>query len=181
MVGRVQELALIQGKIDAALSGSGQIVAITAEAGMGKSRLAAEVIRAARQSGLTGLAGECQSYGTTTSNLVWQGVWRGFFDLDPALSLAAQVAALEKQLEALDPTLLPRLPLLGAVLNLAIPDNDLTRSLDAKVRKSSLEDLLLRLLEARSRIEPLLLILEDCHWVDDLSRELIGFLGKGVA
>ena len=57
--------------------------------------------------------------------------------------------------------MLPRLPLLGAVLNLAIPDNDLTRSLEAKVRKSSLEGMLLRLLEARARIEPLLLVLED--------------------
>ena len=62
---------------------------------MGKSRLAAEVIRSARQSGLTCLAGECQSYGTTSSYLVWQGVWRGFFDLDPVLSLEAQVASLK--------------------------------------------------------------------------------------
>ncbi len=181
MVGRAEELALIQGKIDAARSGEGQIVAITAEAGMGKSRLAAEAIRAARESGLTDQAGECQSYGTTSSYLVWQGVWRGFFDLDPAHSLEAQVASLETQLAQLDPALLPRLPLLGVVLNLAIPDNDLTRSLDAKVRKSSLEDLLLRLLEARTRIEPLMLVLEDCHWLDDLSRELIAVIGRGAA
>ena len=181
MVGRAGELALIQGKVDAVRSGSGQIVAVTAEAGMGKSRLAAEVIRSARQSGLTCLAGECQSYGTTSSYLVWQGVWRGFFDLDPALSLEDQVAVLEARIEQLDPSLLSRLPLLGAVLNLPIPENDLTRSLDAEVRKSSLEDLLLRLLQRRALLEPLLLVLEDCHWLDDLSRELIAFLGRGLA
>ena len=49
MVGRRAELATIGGRIDAARAGRGQIVGIVAEAGMGKSRLAAEVLRLALQ------------------------------------------------------------------------------------------------------------------------------------
>ncbi|MCP5098570.1 MAG: tetratricopeptide repeat protein [Chloroflexi bacterium] len=181
MVGRLHELDIVRERITAVFQNHGHIIGVTGEAGMGKSRFVAEAIQIAQEQGLTVLGGECESYGTTTSYLVWRGVWRGFFGLDSALSLEAQVAMLEAQLQQLDSALLPRLPLLGAVLNLAIPENDLTRSLDAKVRKSSLEEMLTRCLYARANTQPLLLVLEDCHWLDDLSRDLIGAIGKMMA
>src|SRR5688572_28748544 len=181
MVGRAAELALIEQKLDLALHGHGQIVGITAEAGMGKSRLMAEVIRMARGRNVLGHGGECQSFGTSTSYLVWQNIWRGFFDLDPAWSMAAQVESLERQLSKIDPSLLPRLPLLGAVLNLQIPDNELTGSFDAKLRKESLESLLIDCLRKRTRTLPLLLILEDCHWNDPLSHDLLEVVGRTIA
>jgi predicted ATPase len=181
MVGRTAELALIGDKLAQALSGHGQIVGVTAEAGMGKSRLAAEVIALARDRGLTGLGGECTSHGTTTAYLVWQNVWRGFFGLSPSLSIEAQIAGLTEAVRHSDPALLPRLPLLGSVLNLPIPDNDLTASLDAGVRKQSLESLLVALLRTRAASTPLLIVLEDLHWVDALSADLILAIGRSVA
>jgi len=181
MVGRQAELALAGQKLEQARQGKGQIVGITAEAGMGKSRLAAEVIRRALEQGLVGYGGECQSYGTTTSYLVWRSIWRGIYGLDPTAPPAEQVRDLEARLRAIDPRLLPRLPLLGAVLSLSIPDNDLTRSLEAKVRKSSLEALLVDCLRAKAGDHPLLLVLEDCHWLDPLSGDLIEAIGRGTA
>ena len=67
MVGREAELALIKEKLALVLEGRGQIVGITGEAGVGKSRLVAELIRAASDRQLTGYASECESYGTNTS------------------------------------------------------------------------------------------------------------------
>ena len=52
MVGRRQELQIINDRLDLALQGKGQVIGIVADAGMGKSRLVAEVIRSARQKGL---------------------------------------------------------------------------------------------------------------------------------
>jgi predicted ATPase len=181
MVGRAAELALIEEKVEAALRGNGQIVGITAEAGMGKSRLIAEVIRLARERSILGFGGECQSYGTSTSYLVWQGIWRGFFNLDPAWSTAEQIGALERELSGIDPSLLARLPLLGAVLNLQIPDNELTASFDAKLRKESLEALLVDCIRKRAHTVPLLLVLEDCHWLDPLSHDLLEVIGRASA
>ena len=180
MIGRKAELAHFAQKVDATLRGRGQIVGITGEAGMGKSRLAAEAIKVALAQGLHGLAGECQSYGTTTSYLPWHNVWRGFFDLDGNGTVEAQIEQLRDALAKLDTALLPRLPLLGNVLNLPIPDNDLTASLDAKNRKSALEGMLTTCLRLRAQATPLLLVLEDCHWLDDLSRDLIGVLGRAI-
>jgi Predicted ATPase len=180
MVGRSAELALIEQKLHMVLKGHGQIVGITAEAGMGKSRLMAEVIRLARGRSVLGYGGECQSYGTSTSYLVWQNIWRGFFNLDPNGSTADQIESLEAQLTQIDPSLLPRLPLLGAVLNLQIPDNELTSSFDAKLRKESLESLLVDCLRKQARVMPLLLVLEDCHWLDPLSHDLLEVIGRAI-
>ena len=180
MVGRAAELALIEGKLNRALQGHGQIVGITAEAGMGKSRLMAEVIRLTRERNVLGYGGECQSYGTTASYLVWQNIWRGFFDLDPTSSLAEQIESLEHQLSEISPALLPRLPLLGAALNLPIPDNELTNSFDAKLRKESLESLLVDCFRKRARSMPLLVVLEDCHWLDPLSHDLLEVIGRAI-
>lgn len=181
MVGRAAELKLIEQKLEMALRGRGQIVGITAEAGMGKSRLMAEVIRVARERNVIGYGGECQSYGTNTSYLVWHDIWRGFFELDSAWSAAEQIEALEQQLTKIDPVLLPRLPLLGTVFNLPIPDNELTTSFDAKLRKESLESLLVDCVRKRAHTTPLLFVLEDCHWLDPLSHDLLEIIGRAIA
>ena len=181
MVGRQAELALIGQKLSQALNGRGQIIGITAEAGMGKSRLVAETIRLANERKLAGYYGECQSYGTNTSYLVWQSIWWNLFGLDPARSMDEQVQALEAQLARIAPALALRLPLLGAVLNLPIPDNDLTRPFDAKLRKTSLEALLVDYLRARAAETPMLIVLEDCQWLDPLSHDLLEVIGRTIA
>ncbi len=180
MVGRTAELADVVARMDEALLGAGRIVGITAEAGMGKSRLVAELVRIAQRRGIVAYGGECQSYGTTTSYLVWRTIWRGLFDLDPALPPSEQIAALTIALARLDAALLPRLPLLATALNLEIPDNELTAGFDARLRKTSLESLLVRCLEARAAQTPLVIILEDCHWLDPLSHDLIEVIGRAL-
>ena len=74
MVGRQAELQIIAEKLDLALNGQAQIIGIVAEAGMGKSRLVAEVIRNARRKGFAGYGGACQSDGTNTPYLVWKSI-----------------------------------------------------------------------------------------------------------
>ena len=180
MVGREAELALIEQKFDVASTGHGHILGITAEIGMGKTRLMVEVIRIARRRNISGYSGECQSYGTTTGYLVWQNIWRGFFGLDPAWTLAEQIQQLERELFRINPALFPRLPLLGAVLNLQIPDNELTATFSAKLRKESLEALLVDCLRSRASGTPLLLVLEDCQWIDPLSHDLLDVISRAV-
>ncbi len=181
MVGRAEELAAIEQKMTQVMRGHGQIVGITAEAGMGKSRLMAEVIRQANEYQLTGYGGECLSYGTNTSYLVWHSIWRSFFGVEPEWELTQQVNLLREQLQRIDPGLTPRLPLLNAALNLPIPDDDFTRNFDAKLRKSSLESLLVDCLRGRAKSGPIFLVLEDCHWIDPLSHDLLEAIGRAIA
>jgi len=181
MVGRGAELALLHQKLNLVLAGNGQIVGISGEAGMGKSRLLTEAVRLAQQEDFSIFSGECKSYGTHSSYLIWGSIWRGLLAVDPANSAQDQIAALAPAVGRLNPALLPRLPLLGPLLKLPIPDNDLTRPFDAKLRKTSLESLLVDLLRARASQGPLLLVLEDTHWIDPLSKDLLEVLGRGLA
>jgi len=181
MVGREQELALISNKIEHAIRGAGQIIGITAEAGMGKSRLNAEIISMAVNHGFEIYGGECQSYGTQMNYLVWRDVWRGFFAINPEESSSDLQAHVEAQLADIDPNLVQRTSLLGVLLGLDFQENELTRSFDTKLRKASLEALLRDCLKWRASRKPLLLVLEDCHWIDPLSRELLEFLARNSA
>nr|MBA3530304.1 AAA family ATPase [Ardenticatenales bacterium] len=180
LVGRKAELAMVEEKIAQVLAGHGQLVNITAEAGMGKSRLVAEVIRHATRAGLQGYGGECQSFGINTPYLVWQSIWRAFFALDENSSLKIQQKMVERQLARLNPALLPRLPLIGSVLNLPLPDTPFTRTLSAAQRKQFREALLVDVLKARAATSPLLLVLEDAHWLDPLSQDLLDNIARAI-
>jgi predicted ATPase len=180
MVGRQQELATIDAALHSALRGRGQIVGIVGEAGMGKSRLVAEAIRGALRQHVVVYAGECMAYGSNSAYLVWQPIWRALFGLDGSRSGEEQAANLAIALAAIRSDLLPRLPLLGAAVNLELPDNDLTRSFDAKLRKTSLEALLIDCLRVRAAEAPLLIVLEDCHWIDPLSHDLLELIGRAI-
>lgn len=180
MVGRQAELEAIEEKIDSVLLGKGQIVGITADAGMGKSRLTNEVIRSAMVKGLDAFAGECQSFGTNISYLVWHGLWQSILNLGEALSIEEQIKQVESQLELLGSDVQSRVPILGPLLNLPIPDNDFTASLDAKRKKGALEGLVVDILRSEAKKRPLILVLEDCHWLDDLSKDLIAEVGQSI-
>jgi predicted ATPase/class 3 adenylate cyclase len=181
VIGRAAELAVAGRLLDQALAGHGQILAITAEAGMGKSRLLAEIMARARQCGATIAVGECSALGQNAGYSVWQPVLRGLFGLSPGASEASQVRAAARHLRRYTPALTARLPLLGAVLGLAIPDTDLTAPFDAKLRKASLEALIVDWLRARAAAGPLVLAFEDCHWLDPLSHDLLEVVGRAIA
>lgn len=181
MVGRQAELALAAAKMAQAKQGHGQIVSLVGEAGLGKSRLLAEIIGLAAEQDFVVYGGECESYGVNSSYLVWQPIWRGIFGIDAGWRLSRQIYSLQSKLRAINPTFVARLPLLSAVLNIDIPDNELTQSLDAKLRKSSLEALLVDYLRAEARRTPLLLVLEACQWLDALSHELLEAIGNVIA
>ncbi len=181
MVGRAAEQDLIQEKMAEVKAGRGQLITISGEAGIGKSRMVAQIIRLAGEQDFLGFGGECQSYGTNTSYLVWQRIWQDFFELTPDMLPEVQIAHVAEQLQRINPALLPRLPLLGSILRLTIPDNELTRSFDAQLRKVSLESLLVECLRARAEETAVFMVLEDCHWLDPLSFELLEAIARSIA
>ena len=181
LIGRRAELAAARAHMDLARQGRGQLVSLVAAAGLGKSRLLAEIVGQGEQAGFLCVGGECEAYGVNTSYLVWQPIWRALLGVDPDGEPDEQIRQLEQRVAAINPALVRRVPLLSAVLNLAIPDNALTRAFDAKLRKTSLEGLLADCLAGLAQRRPLLIALEDCHWLDPLSHDLLETLGQTIA
>jgi predicted ATPase/class 3 adenylate cyclase len=181
MVGRAQELKSIEEKLDLALSGKSQVIGIIGEAGMGKSRLVAEVIRSARRKGFVGFGGACQSDGIHTPYLAWKTIWQAFFDVDPDMPLRKQMRNVEGELEDRAPNRMDAIPLLNTLLGLNIPDNEFTANLEPKIRQSALHALLEDCLKSAAKDEPILIVIEDLHWIDALSHDLLEDLARALA
>ncbi|MEI8166985.1 MAG: AAA family ATPase, partial [Chloroflexales bacterium] len=180
MMGRATEVAQITALMTRVRQAQGQVVGIVGEAGIGKSRLVAEVVRLARRQGFSGYGGAAQSGGTNTAYLIWQPIFQALFDLDPDAPVRRQLRLIADDLEERVPERLQALPLLSQVLDLPIPENDFTRTLDPHERRGALDALLIALLEqATHEAAPrggLLLVLEDLHWIDPLSLDLLAYV-----
>jgi class 3 adenylate cyclase/tetratricopeptide (TPR) repeat protein len=181
LVGRDGEVARFRALAVRALAGEGQVVCLTGDAGIGKSRLGAGVIGMAEGLGFSGYAGSCRSHGTATSYLVWRSIWWDLLELDSSLPIAEQTAQLTRWIARLDGDSGQRAPLLAPVVNLPMPDSELTAPLDPQSRDELLRSLLLECLIGRAATAPLLIVLDDCHWIDPASAALLEFLGKNIA
>ncbi len=195
LIGREQELAQLLQLLDQARTGQAQIATLEGEAGIGKSRLAIEFRLRAHQAGWRVLTGACHSTGTQTPYLPWSELLRNALELQAGQTLDDGLAIITPSLRSIDEKLVERLPLLGAVLRLPIPDNDLTRHLDARLRRDGAFALVVEILRAQlaergdhkgrplidqgnHKGRPLLLILEDAHWADPLSLELAAHVAR---
>ena len=183
MMGRMRELSHINACLERALAGECQIVVIEAEAGMGKSRMVSEVVHLARRHGCVGYGGAAAASGTRTPYLVWRPIIQALLDVDPDAPLRHQLRLLADKLEERVPTRAKALPLLDLLLELEPPENEFTRTLAPQDRKGTREALLVDLLihaaqGARAEGGALLLILEDAHWLDQLSQDLLLHLAQ---
>jgi class 3 adenylate cyclase len=98
MIGREGELAVFAQAFDDVVGGAGRIVAVSAEAGRGKSRLIAEVVRTISTAGVDIAWGEAQNFGRTTSYLVWREAWRTLLNVNDEADKGSQRRALTRRL-----------------------------------------------------------------------------------
>ena len=178
LLGRDPELDLLRSVAAQVRVGRGQLLWMHGEAGIGKSRLAAEINGITP--GFVRCGGSARSHGTTTSYLVWRTIWRDLFELDPALPIPEQRAALHRRVARYDGSG-ERAPVLAPIVNLPMPDTDLTAQLDPAARDQLLRSTLLACLLDRAAEGPLALLLEDCHWLDPASLALLDFLARHIA
>jgi class 3 adenylate cyclase len=170
LVGREQELERLAGLLDAALAGAGQVLLIEGPAGIGKSHLAATLAERALRCGARVGAGACQRISNERAYAVWGDAFRSLFGL--AGTPGDQVAYLEALVGAANPDWLLRLPLLGDLLDLPISDNPTTAAFEPRLRQEALFALVADLVQTWARSRPLLLLLEDTHWMDEVSSRL---------
>lgn len=181
MIGRLKEKALAADRLAKVVRDRGQVISISGDAGMGKTRLLVEVVSEAARLDLTGFAGDCPVLAQEASYSVWMPIWRSFFGIKPDASPIDALGILEATISNLGAGVVERAPLLGPVLNLTFPDNELTRTLDPKTRRSSMDGLLIECVRQRSQREPLLFVLEEAHWIDGASRHLLRALVQAIA
>ena len=172
LVGRRAEVARLAAGLDDVRAGRSRILLIEGEAGIGKSRLVEELARLMQERGVAGLLGMGRSIEQQTPYRAWRGIFTSYFDLEEVDDPAERQRRVQAHVHDVAPDLVERVPLLNDVLSLGLPENELTGSLDPHLRHESLISLLLALLRAWAAERPLVLVLEDAHWLDTLSWDL---------
>jgi class 3 adenylate cyclase/tetratricopeptide (TPR) repeat protein len=182
LVGRDAELdRLIQVSIRA-LAGQGGVLALTGDAGIGKTRLFEEalqhlVIHSSAPDGPVPIfvpyGATCQSYAQSTPYALFQDLLRPFFQIEATTTLAEAHQRIQRRVAELAPHLSRFTPLLDVLLGLELEQTALTQALSPEQRRDRACELVEALILSEARRQPVILLLDDLHWVDASSLDLL--------
>jgi class 3 adenylate cyclase/tetratricopeptide (TPR) repeat protein len=171
-VGRERELETLERGFVQARSGF-RVIDVVAEPGMGKSRLLHEFRQRIGKDRAFFLSGSCSSDAQQTPFFPFIEVVRGSFRVSAGEAEKDVAQKLEMGLTTLGVHSLRNLGLLLHLLGLKVPEGALA-GLDGVLIGLRTRELLQQLLEARCRLSPVLMMIEDLHWIDSASQELLG-------
>jgi DNA-binding CsgD family transcriptional regulator/tetratricopeptide (TPR) repeat protein len=165
-VGRADQLGLLEAGLEAIHEGRATTFVIAGEAGVGKTRLIEELLVRVEAVGAVGLVGGC-------------------LDLEEGrLPFGPFIEALRPRMRELEPAARQELAALGgeelAALLPELEPREEGRRATATVAQGRLFELVLSLLSRLASADPLALVLEDVHWSDRSTRDLLAFLARNL-
>ncbi len=179
-VGRQRELDILNALLDDVRAGRGQVVGIVGEPGMGKSRLLYEFQRQLADGAVLYIEGHCVSYGDATPYLPMRDALRqawGLADADPPDAVEHKIKAALYQADMGSDE---EVAYLMHLLN--VPGNrQLLANLSPAAIKTRTFTTLRQLCLGRSQRQPLLIVVEDLHWIDATSEEFLASLVQYLA
>jgi class 3 adenylate cyclase/tetratricopeptide (TPR) repeat protein len=170
MLGRDRELQMLLEAVDDARCGEGRVVELVGPPGIGKSRLVAEL------RGRCGIVARLQlvghAYDTATAYAPFRGPLRALLGIDDGASGAAAGRALETTAAEVAPHLRPWLPILAPLIAAEVGATSQSDQLAQRFRQARLHKVAIALMAALLPA-PALLVVEDAHWMDDASAQLL--------
>ncbi len=179
LVGRDQELASLLDAVEQARAGRASIIEICGEAGMGKSHLVQDVV--GRSSDFRFVRSRCEEYETSTPYYVFRSIVRAALDLEEDEDSDAVIARLDETILRVDPSLVPWTPLLGVLLGLDLPDTPETAALGERFIRDRLAEVAIRFLGTVLSGAPSIFLIEDVHYLDEASHDLLLRLARAAA
>lgn len=179
LVGREYERAALAGALAAFRDGgSGGMLLVEADAGLGKSTLVRELAAAATSDGARVLEAAADAIDRATPYYAWRPLFTELFGITGDGDTMA-VSKIGERMRAL-PQHERLMPLLAAVLPLRLGDTALTAEMTGDVRADNTRRLLVALLTQAVRERPTLLVIEDAHWLDSASAALLVDVARDV-
>jgi class 3 adenylate cyclase/predicted ATPase len=175
LVGREEELELLLRRWQRAKRGEGQVVLLSGEPGIGKSRLTVALQERLGDEPHTRLRYFCSPQHTDTALYTFHPIIAqlkraaGFGPSDAPGVKLNKLASLLRATSGDD----DHLPLVAELLSIPLGDRDHAIALSAKRKRQKTLEALLAMLEGATRRRPVLMTIEDIHWMDPSSRELL--------
>jgi class 3 adenylate cyclase/tetratricopeptide (TPR) repeat protein len=174
-VGRRKELDHLIDCYEQAKRGQGQVVGITGEPGVGKSRLLLQLRSVLPQGEYSYLEGECHHYGDTVAYLPILDILRSYCGIEEGEQEALSRKKLQQRISQLDERLTVMLPPLQELMSLKVEDEQFLR-LDPQLKRARIFEAVWSLLIRESQNRPLVLAVEDLQWIDKTSEEFLGYI-----
>ncbi|MGD8640254.1 MAG: adenylate/guanylate cyclase domain-containing protein [Gammaproteobacteria bacterium] len=177
LIGREQESALILDRLEQARAGQGQVVVLSGEAGIGKSRLVQLLREVATEDDIQLFECWGSPYHKNSFLHCVMTVLHNVLELDQCNSNEEKVQKLEEPLGTFGVPLEESVPLLADLLSIALPEGryaDL--QLTPQQRKQKILESLLGLVMGLGAERMVVIVLEDLHWVDPTTIELLEML-----
>lgn len=163
LVGREEELTVLEDSLLAAARGEGHVVVLAGDAGLGKTRLAVELGKRARKVGCAVMWGGCSEAELALPYLPFLEAVGNYLTAADLDDVSSRLGPARRELGQI-------FPQLGAQ-----PSADLSDPTQAKLR---LFEAVLALLQVAAGERGLLLVAEDLHWADASSRELLDYMSR---
>jgi len=183
LVGRRRELEILWDCFERARKEKGQALSIVAEAGMGKSRILYEFRKSLASEDVTFLEGRCVSYGSNVPYLPIIDVLKDNFRIKSGDSPKIIRQKVEKGWQQIEPNTdltdgqtIPYLLELFTVVN----GFNALRNMEPEIKRRKTFEVLKNLCLKGSQIRPLVIAIEDLHWIDKTSEENLSFLLENI-
>jgi class 3 adenylate cyclase len=177
-VGREREMEALKHAAELARQGHGQIVAAMAEPGVGKSRLYFE-FKATSQSGWMVLETFSISHGKASAYLPVLDLLHGYFKITSEDDPRTRREKVNGKVLTLDRTLEDAVPYLFSLLGI-VEGADPLAQMDGQLKKRRTLEAIKRILLRESLNQPLMVIFEDLHWIDEATQEFLNLLADSL-
>ncbi|HLG82770.1 MAG TPA: adenylate/guanylate cyclase domain-containing protein [Bradyrhizobium sp.] len=178
MVGRSDQLAVLEAEFASAVKGEGRVVAVVGEAGIGKSRLCFEFAENCRRQGVRVYEARVLAHGQATPFQPILELLRNVFGVRVTDGVEASRRRVTEQFASIASSE-RQLLLLLEFLGLADPDNPAPK-LDPRALKIQLLHIVRTLVHARRGDTATVILIEDLHWIDAASEEFVEALVDAV-
>jgi class 3 adenylate cyclase/pimeloyl-ACP methyl ester carboxylesterase len=180
LVGRERELALLDDRFAEVEAGRGQVVFVFGEPGVGKSRLLLEFRRRAEARGARWLTGRCVSYSRGTSYVPIVDLVRSLLGIQESDGVEAMIAKIEAGVGDAGGRLDWAVPFLKAMMSVD-PGDPEAAAMPPHQRRGRVVHAVAELLLRQSERSPVVLVIEDLHWIDPQSEEVLRALVEAIA
>ncbi len=174
-IGRTTELAILVSHLDGVTRGEGAAISVEGDAGIGKSTMIHTLVRVGKERSVPTFCAAADPYAQSTPYAAIRDALRERLGIAADANPDVAGAALTAIVQRVAPDLVDLLPLLAIPVGASVEPTSTVDRLDERFVQARLHDTVEAMLVALSD-GPLLLVLEDFHWVDDASRELVAHL-----